>query len=105
MNKQEEKILRAVVHSYTRDKAPFYVRTPFVVVGWFALVALLVVVKRLMELGEINVYVAISLLLLSGVAIGFVSIVKASYKFQPFIKPYLDIKAIERKLSGADSNA
>ncbi|WP_444936241.1 hypothetical protein ACJJIW_20715 [Microbulbifer sp. JMSA004] len=102
MNKQENKILRSVVRSYSRNRMPVYARMPFVVISSIGMIVLLVAVKRLLVAGEINIYVTFSILLFSGVAIGFVSIVRASYKCQPFIKPYLDLSAIEQKLSDAD---
>ncbi len=105
MSNRELRVLKSLVKSYEIDKEPFYLRGPILVIGWFVLVTIFVIVKRMLETGNLNIYIAMFLLTLFGAAIGFVSIIKASYKCRPFIRPYIDIDAAKIKVAELEKNA
>ena len=105
MNNKEEKILRSFLKAYSREKKPLYAHPIFIAVGWVLLVFLLVVIKRLIESNSINLYLAISIMLSAGALIGIFSILIASTKCIPYLKPYIDFKAIKIKISDGKKNA
>lgn len=105
MDDKEVKILRSILKAYEREREPFYLRVPFIATGWVVLVFVLVWVKRLLEANNLNIYAAMFIMLSAGVAIGFISILKAGYKCQPYIKPYLDLELIRRQVAENENNA
>ena len=105
MSNIQLRVLKSFLKSYERNKEPLFLRGPFLVLGWLVLVAAFVIFKKMLESGNLNIFLVMFLLVLLGSAIGFFSIIKASYKCRHFIRPYIDLEAVKIKVAELEKNS
>lgn len=102
MNNKEEVVLRSILQSYREDTQPFYTRWPFRIIEFVLLVCAFAVARALLEPGAELPWLGLLLGTATGVAIGVFSLLRASHSCIPYIKPFIDLDGIKRKLGESE---
>jgi len=97
--KVEIKQLESVVKLQNRTDLPLIFRPIFMPVMWVIGGASIVACKEAYEAGGMHPYLFISILIVIGVAIGFHSVYKASYKAWPLLGEYVDTDKIKARIA------
>lgn len=95
----EIKHLESLVKLQERTDLPFIFKPIFMPIMWGVCGVSIVACKKAYEAGAMHPYLFISILIVIGVAIGFHSVYKASYKAWPVISPYLDTERVKARIA------